>query len=270
MEGILVFAADHRQNIEWNLPYIRLGNFQSDAILNIKYDKEIEPFQLLLAEGAQLWWIAKHLNEIGNPKYVALMHYRRFFTALKNQKSPIINCPIDLFQPAFALEPLTMYMMMETRKLDILSIVPNVPTQDGTKADNAKDQLKLDIKNWNVYISDELIDDAFKLFFENCADANLKSEMEKAMVRKAHFNCNILCLKQELLKEYVDILVPTFKAIKEKYDAELSKMASRTFGYILERFTSLYLFGSKAIGRTIGATNVVSVKKKEEFDTYKF
>lgn len=270
MEGILVFAADHRTNVEWNLPYIRLGNFQSDAALNIKYDKEIAPFQQLLSEGAQLWWLSKHIKELGDPDYISLMHYGRFFTSLKTQKSAIINCPIEMFKPEYALTPTTIKIMMMSKKLDVLTIIPNIPTQAGAAAENAKEQLKLDIKNWNVEIADEMIDDAFELFFNNCKNEELRNGMQKAMVRKAHFNCNLMCLKSQWLKEYMDILVPTFKELKTKYDDRLFQMSPRAFSYILERFTSLYLFGARELGRNVAAFPVIVVKKQAEFNNYKF
>lgn len=90
------------------------------------------------------------------------------------------------------------------------------------------------------------------------------------MTHKAHFNCNLMCMKSLLLKEYMDIVVPTFKELRAKYSRFLQAMSPRAFSYILERFTSLYLFGSKEIGRTIGGFPVIIVKTQSEFDKYKF
>ena len=93
----------------------------------------------MLSEGAQLWWLSKHIKEIGNPDYIALMHYRRFFTSLKGQASPIINCPTEMFKPEYALSPEIIKAMMVMQKVDILTITPNIPTKVGSEAENAKE-----------------------------------------------------------------------------------------------------------------------------------
>ena len=269
IKNILVFAADHRKNVKWNLPYIRLGNYQSDANLNIKDDEEIAPFQKLLSEGAQLWWLSKHIKELGNPDFIGLMHYCRFFTTVKRQKSYIINCPTELFKPQYVLNPESIKIMMMLKDLDIFTVIPNFPSNTGIFTKNAKEQLKLDIKKWNVVIPDEMIDDAFDLFFSNCKNDELKEKMEEAYtIEKAHFNANIMVVKTELLNQYIDIIVPTFKQLKTKYDNKLNQINDRAFGYILERFTSLYLYACKNIGKKVAAYPILIVKDKNQFYKY--
>lgn len=54
--------------------------------------------------------------------------------------------------------------------------------------------------------------------------------------------CNIFILKARYFHEYCDIAFPTFVKMKQMLsDNELKDIHPRFMGYILERFTSMYL-----------------------------
>ena len=44
-----------------------------------------------LSEYTSIWWLWKHYAEIGNPEYIAFLHYRRFFTTAKPNS---LNIPV--------------------------------------------------------------------------------------------------------------------------------------------------------------------------------
>lgn len=244
--GILMFAADHRKEVSWNLPCIRLGNFQSDCALNIKSDPVVAPFQLLLSEGAQMWWVNRHLAELGNPEYVGFQHYRRFFSFKLG--NPIENVPADHFYPKLCATPFEIYQLLKSSQHDGASFIPIQVTKEFT---DIVSQLKTLIKNENLGDIEDLVDPAFAEFKNNLG-SKFASAFDKAMKVKQTFCCNIFVLKTELFKQFADAAFPVFQNMLEKMPIERLKSAHPRFmGYFLERFTSIYLWSLIILGHKI-------------------
>ena len=84
--SIRVFACDHRYlgSKPWLYDAVRLGTgFSNDCKL-----KDIDGETIctpendkLMSEYTAIWWLWKHIKELGDPDYVGFCHYRRFFTA---------------------------------------------------------------------------------------------------------------------------------------------------------------------------------------------
>ena len=95
-DNIQIFACDHRKNVQWDLPYIRLGNSQSDAVVSIKDDAEIMPYHRLLSEGAQIWWVYKHYKELGNPDFVGFFNVNVAVVTLQLVGFPLTVPPFSV------------------------------------------------------------------------------------------------------------------------------------------------------------------------------
>ena len=270
-DSILIFACDHRKNVQWDLPYIRLGNYQSDAAINIKDDTEIAPYQLLLSEGAQMWWVAKHLNELGNPDYIGFCHYRRFFSFIINQ--PIINITKSQYQSTFCAKPCDILNIIKNNSLDCISFIPLQVTSDiEHKFIDIKEQLKfLSVKD-KLGITDEIINKSFELLFQNCYDEQLKTKLIEAMKQKRTYVCNIFVLKRELFMTFANIVFPTFKQLKQFIpDEQLKFIHPRFMGYILERFTSMFLYAFQMLDHKFSVLPLLTIDAQihEKWETPK-
>lgn len=258
MNSIQIFACDHRKDTQWDLPYIRLGNYQSDAAINIKDDAEIAPYQLLLSEGAQIWWVYKHYKDLGNPDFVGFCHYRRFFSFAINR--PILNIPHDEYKKEYCANSLDVLAAMQKMNVDGASIMPfQVTTDEEYSFVDIADQLKFLSKKDRLCIPDSVIDQAFQLLLQN-AQAKTTLMLKQVMKSKKTYVCNIFVLRKEMFFEYAKTVFPVFKELyKSIPQHSLSNIHPRFMGYILERFTSLYLTAYNLLGKKIAVIPVLTI-----------
>ena len=256
MNSIQIFACDHRKNVQWDLPYIRLGSKNSDAIFNIKYDNEILKFDPYLSEGAQILYVANHLSELGNPKYVGFVHYRRFFSFVINQW--ILNISNTQFNSQMCASPFQIALYLEQNKSDGISIMPfNIVNPIQHKFVGLIDQLKYLMTN-EFNCPNQIIDDAFDIFLANCGE--LSTTIKQTFDIEAQYVCNIFVLESSLFKQYATIIHNTIKKlIANISNDQLNKMHPRFMGYILERFTSCYLYAIQKIGKKISHVPLLTI-----------
>lgn len=61
LPAIKVFAIDHRKNIDWKLPFIRLGKWKdSDAVINDGLGTSISKYELPFGENDGIYWAWKN------------------------------------------------------------------------------------------------------------------------------------------------------------------------------------------------------------------
>ena len=61
LPAIKVFAIDHRKNINWKLPFTRLGKYKdSDAVINDGLGNSISKHELPFAENDGIYWAWKN------------------------------------------------------------------------------------------------------------------------------------------------------------------------------------------------------------------
>lgn len=256
MNQIQIFASDHRKDVKWNLPYIRLGNFQSDSIIRIDNDKEIEPYQMLLSEGAQMWWVYKYLYELGNPDYVGFCHYRRFFSFYTN-KQPLLDIPSIIFQSQYCMTPQEQLDII--RNNNLVGLVPPPLKITQNFVDIKQQLIELAGKKENLNIPEKTIDIAFDVFLET-ADDSLRQCLVQSMKNELTYVCNIFTLKREFFEEYMRLVVPACKAAYESVEkSQLKYIHPRFIGYILERFTSLYLHAIQLLGNKLAVIPLMTL-----------
>jgi len=76
-----------------------------------------------------MWWVYKHLSDFGNPDYVGFCHYRRFFTCL-NFPMGLLDIPKHEFNSSFCLSPIDQLSILETNKIDAITMSPVLITRD--------------------------------------------------------------------------------------------------------------------------------------------
>ena len=103
MQTIQIFACDHRKGATWDLPYVRFGGPESECALKTG-ENQVLGVSVNADETPKLFWLWKHLDELGSPDYVGYCQYRRFFTAV-NAGLPVVDIPREKFKREFALGP---------------------------------------------------------------------------------------------------------------------------------------------------------------------
>lgn len=243
-DNIQIFAADHRQNVDWNLPYIRVGNFQSDALVKIQGIDPVD--QLAMSEGAHALYVAKHMSEFGNPNYVGLCHYRRFFTKATT-KTVLVDLQENEFNPAFCMTPIEQLIVLKEFKADFL-VFARVQSYKVALKDQVQDivdELYLHSKNIDLSMSKSDIADAFDTFID-CLPTALKDNAKAAMSKTSIHCCNLLTTTSALFVEWCETYEKAFSILKSQFRNNANK---RWFGYLLERFTSLWIDANAACGK---------------------
>lgn len=269
MDTIQIFACDHRKNVQWDLPFIRLGTEDSGAVLTIANDQEIQPFAIKLSEGAQIWWVWKHLAELGNPSYVGFCHYRRFFGAADRLIQDFPSGCLDLsriFNPADQL-----HMILQTKVDGIVPVCFNpLPKNNQVQYSTVAQQTKLISDHDGLGFTSKVIDKAFDLLVE-CAPQRLKDKVQAAYSDSDIFVCNIFTLKTSLFNEYCQTVFAAVKKLAEfAEDIDTSKFHKRWMGYILERYTSSMLKAFQADGAKLGIVPLLTIDgwKHEVFERH--
>ena len=250
-ESIQIFAADHRQNVNWFLPYIRLGNCQSDAMLKITTVQVI--YHKVMSEVAQIIDIKNKINEFGNPTYVGICHYRRFFAVLPpKNKRRILNISLDKFQNKFCCTPLQQFVCINKMKLDAL-VVPSIRSfydEDADEVNNLFDEFVYFNKNSQLNFDLQLLTQVFDIFKSNFP-MHLSQYLDEALCLQSFHPCNIFTCRKEMFCEIAEFLEKTFYQAKSAVRSSQNNIDPRWFGYFAERFTSTYFECIKLSGKKI-------------------
>lgn len=242
-DSIQIFAADHRQNVDWNLPYIRVGNFQSDAIIKVDGIDPVD--QLAMSEGAQALYVSKHLSEFGNPAYVGLCHYRRTFAKISKI---LLDVKKEYFDPMVCLTPLEQLFLFKKHNVDffVFARVQSYSEKHKSCVKNIIDEFYLHCQKIELSMSKSDISLAFDIFID-CLPNNLKTEAKAAMANTTIHCCNIFTTTSQLFVEWCNSYEKAFKLLKPQFENNTNK---RWFGYLLERFTSIWIDANVKIGKT--------------------
>ena len=256
-DNIQIFACDHRKNVQWDLPYIRLGNSQSDAVVSIKDDAEIMPYHRLLSEGAQIWWVYKHYKDLGNPDFVGFCHYRRFLSTARNRgliQFKDSNVDLDL-----VADPTTQLCIIKSTAAN--GIIPPPWYEDFFKNPKSKGygqvadyeyawegayyQLKTD----GVGLTMDEVKLAYDKLFEFSND-DLKPYIQMAFREKTVHFCSIFTLQKDLFHLYCNTALKAIIAALRLYDKShlLNDCNCRAGGYLLERVGSCLFHALKFKG----------------------
>ena len=121
---IKIFATDSsiRKDDKWNLPFIRVGTWNSDSSIRCNINDNIEDYHLPASELDSIYWISRHLEDFGNPKYIGICHYRRFFTLSTNRA--LIQIQDKWPNEGQYLSDIDQYNIMTKHNIDMLIPYP--------------------------------------------------------------------------------------------------------------------------------------------------
>ena len=257
-DDIKVFAADHRQNVDWQLPYIRLGNCQSDSHLKIATVSVV--WHKVLSEIAQAIDIKNRFAEFGSPSYIGLCHYRRFFTSsFKNVL--LVDLKESDFKPELCATPLFQLSALKHFKADILcfSRVKSYTSAEDDKVNGIVDELELYGSKVNLNMSRSQIEKAFDLLYSVFPN-DLKMYFANAMKKKTIHCCNILTCRSELFCQWAALQETMFEICKKEFDG--LELSHRWFAYLSERITSVYLDALVSSGRKMITMPLLTINGK--------
>lgn len=239
---IKIFAADHRSKVDWNLPYIRLGNCQSDATLKIATVPVLWHKQL--SETAQAIDIKNRWKEFGSPDYLGLCHYRRFFTIAFNDGKLLYDLKEDQFKPQMCCTPIQQIALLKKRDADMLCFarVKSYNDDVADKIHNVVDELENYGKCVKLNMTREQLDIVFDVLYKHLPQS-LKDYFNDAMKKTTVHCCNIFTAKAELFCTWATLIEDTYKECKDMFDEAGVRHSfnPRWFSYIAERLTSIYL-----------------------------
>lgn len=259
-ESIQIFACDYRKNVEWNLPYIRIGDIQSDAALNIGNDIENNKYLPDLSELDKIWFVWKHIKEFGNPEYVGFFHYRRFLSTAIN--IPIVNIRQNDFNANLCIKPNFLLKLILDNQCVGSCFLP-------LKVVDVKDHDDSELI-WNQMVAKEptlkdpiLCKKCFDIFYQKCPD-NLKSLIKKSFRQHQQYLCNIFVLRNDLFNELCSIIFPTLvEFASEVGDFFKRNYHPRWLGYFSERLISCYLHTLQMSGKKILHLPLVTIEAEK-------
>lgn len=237
---IKIFAADHRSNVDWNLPYIRLGNCQSDAILKITTVPLLH--HKTMSEIAQAIDIKNKWKELGNPAWLGLCHYRRFFTTNKISESQLCDVTADKFDPSLCCTPIQQLAILKHMNADMICFarVRSYPEKYADKIKNVQDELKYHGEKVKLNMSDEQLSTSFSILRSNFPK-DLEKHFDVGFNASTVHCCNIFTCKAEYFCQWAQMMEDTYWDLHREFRDVKSGFSHRWFAYLSERFTSIYL-----------------------------
>ena len=154
-----------------------------------------------------VYWAWKHYDKIGNPDYIGLNHYRRFFV-LDDVKNFINNDNVDII---------------------------------------CKNEEKFDITLHNQYIKCHIQDDLLTLYHYLKTKYNNENDwynvFVNAMNSKSFIGNNVFIMRRELFFEYCNFIFPIlFDIIPLINISNRDDYQKRAVGFISERLTYTFIF----------------------------
>ena len=262
-KSILVFAADHRQHVDWKLPFIRIGNMQSDACLRtdkILNDGLQVSDEIAMSEIRQAIAVSRCLKELGNPDYVGFCHYRRFFCKKMSTNVGLIDVKESQFMPEFVLDPAQQMQKLEQNKADMLLFprVQSYPQHMKSQIISLVDEIECLGKRVNLQMDRSDIQAAFDIWVSLLGN-NLKDAAEIALNQKTLLACNIFTASRTIFQLWTALMKNAYAECSKHFSSKLSSFNKRWFAYLAERFTSIYLDVMVMTGKKAVVTQLMTI-----------
>lgn len=244
-KSIFVFAADHRQHIDWKLPFIRIGNMQSDACLRtdkILNDGMQVSDEIAMSEIRQAIAASRCLKELGNPDYVGFCHYRRFFCKKPPTNIGLIDIKESQFIPDFVLGPEQQLQKLIQNNADMLlfSRIQSYPQQMESQITSLVDETVCLGKRVNLQMDRSDIQQAFNIWL-SLLGSHLKEAADIALNQKTLRACNIFTASRSIFQLWTALMENAYVECSKHFGTKLNSFNRRWFAYLSERFTSIYL-----------------------------
>ena len=219
-----------KENFQW-LTDNMIGDNTGDNISykNLKYN-----------ELTALYWAWKNYEELGDPDYIGLMHYRRHFIFNTEKPNPSFR-----MMTAAGLYP---FVNMTPDYLEFIEekYIPNYfPENDCLVIDsldvkrigrkNCRAQFasfaKQDVKNFDICC------DTVKSLYPDFSDA-----IDKLYTNSKLYVCNMFVMKKELFFEYCSFIFTVLEKLENTLEInEDDPVASRTLGFLGEFLLTVFV-----------------------------
>lgn len=255
---IKCFAIDHRNtNGKWNFSWTRVGTgFYTDAVLKDTTGETIctERFNSFLGEWTAMWWIWKNLKDLGNPDFVGMTQYRRYFTSCKpnfgpfpiaNYESAKLNsAQLDALSKQGVLSPDQLLKTIQWNGAE--GILPTrFPDFSYCNGCNSVQDLMIAESNFlKLRMTRELVDVVFNNFKNEAIKAGYSAfQVEESFKQTNTFHFNMFVLSREDFNTYMTIIhSAVMESIKYIDDNNIAGLHTRLFGYVIERLSSCMFF----------------------------
>ena len=259
MNNIQIFLFVIQNNIDWNLIFIRIGRYPfSSSTIHDALGDNINQFECPLDNNNAIWWLYHNLNIFGNPDYIGICHYRRFFS---NHNQALLRIKGDQFDNKLIMTPLQQLTIISQNKLD--GIITPAWYEDFFKNpsnprygiisdyeyvwEGAYQQFQAD----NVGLNADDIRFAYQNML-NFAPTYLIPFIEKSFKNKLIHFLGIFTVSKEIFNLYYNVVIKSLLDTITKYDRNtlLNNCNCRVGGYISERisscfFDALVMYGKK-------------------------
>lgn len=255
---IQIFSIDNTSALQWGLPFIRLGRypFSASSILDNVLDNVNDsglPLDMINA----IYWIYKHQQDFGNPDFIGICHYRRFFSRIKSTGIiRISNSNIDLrliADPFFQL-----YAIKQNNANGIITFPYyedffKNPKSKGygqvSDYEYAWEGTYYQLKTDNVGLTLDEVKLAYDKLLE-FSDDSLKPYIINAFKQKTVHFCSIFTLSKPLFQLYCKTALKAVMVAISLYDKNhlFNDCNCRVAGYLLERIGSCLFHALKDKG----------------------
>ena len=273
--SIEVFACDHRYlgNEPWLFDVTRLGTgFSNDCKLKDTDGESIctPENNKLMSEYTAIWWIWKHIKELGDPDYVGFCHYRRFFTLHRPNYGafPICCIPARDEVKAHMLELKHIQLLEVLQHSDADGILP-VPFIDYSYASRCEDVVQLMYKesqHLSLGLSLCQCNDMFNLLKTCMLKYFSANAVDFAFKQINTFHFNLFVLSRDLFELYSQIMSSCMLQLAAEYQksAAEKKVSERVLAYCSERFSSCIFIAMAASGKKFALLPMLMVDNKQE------
>lgn len=242
--SILIFAADHRTNINWQLPFIRVTD-NTESLLTILNQPDLFKYRNILSEVSRIQYIYRNLNTFGKVDYIGFCHYRSFFAFIPEKRVPQLNTSDTTFLNNI-LSPVDQLNIILRNNVDgIINYAYPEYTYPGVT--NIVEWFK-ELNNRLNYlqIPEDLIDCCINSINKYLPEW-IKPYFITAQQTFNIYHANIFTIKTEIFKQmmytFEKVYTDVINLYEQKYgDQDKHKSFSpRWFGYLVEYiFTNTY------------------------------
>lgn len=273
--SIEVFACDHRYlgNEPWLFDATRLGTgFSNDCKLKDTDGESIctPENNKLMSEYTAIWWIWKHIKELGDPDYVGFCHYRRFFTLHRPNYGafPICCIPAEMEMSAYMLAFKKNQLLEVIQQTHVAGVVP-IPFIDYTYAKGCSSisQLMLrESEHLHLGLSMQQCEEMFSVLKKHMLKHFKEDAVDLSFKQIETFHFNVFVLQRDLFEAYSQIMSGCMLELAEQYQklAAEKKVSERVLAYCSERFSSCIFIAMASSGRDFAVLPMLMIENKQE------
>lgn len=213
-------------------------------------------------EMTAVYWLWKHYDKIGNPDYIGLSHYRRFFAFDEGLplegRNWLPHCPTKVLKFVSDARNLMNaeaaktyfddgYQILTTRKYDAALLGEEPPAQ------SCRERFCQINPDWNGALYDEMERLVLK------ANPDYEHEVDALKKHASHYLFNMFVMKRELFFKYCEFVFPILLELEKKGTKHTSAGTMRAPGFLCEYLTSMFISHQVRNGIPVKELNTIYI-----------